>query len=199
MHAALVQPAVREQVLKLAAISGLGALAFLVEAFEDLVALAAAVLLAGAELGRQAEILGLLLRAHANVNHRADHGWQRRSIRRPVQVAFPRHDFYSESDNPFGTSRTRCTPSSPRVGGSTRPPDRSSIPPPRRATPDSARSGSAPGCPPHVRRTPWALLRTRCMRFVLFWSALERADVMPARRCRMSADAGVTPTAIRVT
>jgi hypothetical protein len=37
------------------------------------------------------------------------------------------------------------------------------------------------------------------MTFVLVWSALERADVMPARWCRMSADAGVTPTAIRVT
>jgi hypothetical protein len=44
IHAALIQPAVRQQVLKLAAIRGLGALAFLVEAFEDLVALAAAVL-----------------------------------------------------------------------------------------------------------------------------------------------------------
>jgi hypothetical protein len=33
------------------------------------------------------------------------------------------------------------------------------------------------------------------MTFVLLWSALERADVMPARGCRMSADAGVTPTA----
>jgi hypothetical protein len=43
MHAALVQAAVREQFLKLAAIRGLGALAFFVEAFEDLVALAAAV------------------------------------------------------------------------------------------------------------------------------------------------------------
>ena len=36
MHAALVQPAVRQQVLKLAAIRGLGAPAFLVKAFEDL-------------------------------------------------------------------------------------------------------------------------------------------------------------------
>jgi hypothetical protein len=60
MHAALVQPAVREQVLKLAAIRGLGALAFLVKAFEDLVALAATVLLTASELGRQAEIFGLL-------------------------------------------------------------------------------------------------------------------------------------------
>jgi hypothetical protein len=34
MHAALVQPAGREQVLKLAAISRLGALPFLVKAFE---------------------------------------------------------------------------------------------------------------------------------------------------------------------
>ena len=96
MHAALVQPAEREQVLKLAAIRGLGALAFLVEPFEDLVALAAAVLLARAKLGRQAEILGLLLRADANVDHRADHDRQRRSIRRLGQAAFARHGFYSE-------------------------------------------------------------------------------------------------------
>jgi len=34
---------------------------------------------------------------------------------------------------------------------------------------------------------------------VLLWSALERGDVMPARWCQVSADAGVTPTAIRVT
>ena len=59
MHAALVQAAVREQALKLAAVRRLRALAFLVEAFENYVALATAVLLAGAELGRQAEILGL--------------------------------------------------------------------------------------------------------------------------------------------
>jgi hypothetical protein len=97
MHAALVQPAVREQVLKLAAIRGLGALAFLVKAFEDLVALAAAVLLTSTELGRQAEIFGLFLRAHTNVDHRADHGWQRRSIRRVGQAAFARHSVYSEA------------------------------------------------------------------------------------------------------
>jgi hypothetical protein len=66
MHTALVQPAEGEQILKLAAVGGLGALAFLVESFEDLVGLAAAVLLAGAQLGRQTEILGLLLRADAN-------------------------------------------------------------------------------------------------------------------------------------
>ncbi len=73
MLAALIQTAVREQVLKLAAISGLGAIAFLVKAFEDLVALAVAVLVAGAKLVRQAEVLGLLLRAGANVDNRADH------------------------------------------------------------------------------------------------------------------------------
>jgi len=65
VHAALVQPAEREEILKLAAVGGLGAFAFLVEAFENLVALAPAVFLAGAKLGRQAEILGLLLRADA--------------------------------------------------------------------------------------------------------------------------------------
>ena len=68
MDAALVQPAVREQVLKLAAIGGLGALAFLVKALEDFVSLAAAVLLACAQLRRQAQVLGLLLRADANVD-----------------------------------------------------------------------------------------------------------------------------------
>jgi len=44
MDTALVQAAEGEQVLKLAAIRGLCALAFLVKAFEDLVALAAAIL-----------------------------------------------------------------------------------------------------------------------------------------------------------
>jgi hypothetical protein len=38
MDAALIQPAEREQVLKLAAVGGLGALAFHVEAFEDFIA-----------------------------------------------------------------------------------------------------------------------------------------------------------------
>ena len=76
VHAALVQPTECEQVLKLTAVRRLRALTFLVEAFEDPVALAAAILLAGAKLGRQAEILGLLLGADANVDHRADHGRQ---------------------------------------------------------------------------------------------------------------------------
>ena len=74
---------------------GLRALAFLTESCEDFEALTLAVLLAGLELRRQTQILGLLLRAHTNVNHRADHGRQRRSIRELGQVAFPRHEFYS--------------------------------------------------------------------------------------------------------
>ena len=73
VNLALVCTAVLQQRLELTAVRGLGALAFFVKAFEDLVALPAAVLLAGAELRRQTEVLGLLLRADANVDHRADH------------------------------------------------------------------------------------------------------------------------------
>jgi hypothetical protein len=62
VHAAFVQPAGREQVLKLAAIRGLGTLPFFVEAFENLAALAAAVLHARGELGRQVQVLRLILR-----------------------------------------------------------------------------------------------------------------------------------------
>lgn len=101
MHAAFVQPTVREQALKLAAIRGLGALAFLVESFEDFIALAVAVLFARAKLCRQAEILGLLLRADANVDHRADHDRQRRSIRRVGQAASTGHSLYSEARHCF--------------------------------------------------------------------------------------------------
>jgi hypothetical protein len=63
MNLALACPAVLQQVLKLTAVRGLGALAFLVEPFENLVALAAAILFARAELRWQAEVFGLLLRA----------------------------------------------------------------------------------------------------------------------------------------
>jgi hypothetical protein len=42
--------------MKLTAVRGLGALSFLVEPFEDLVPLSAAVLLAGAQLSRQTQI-----------------------------------------------------------------------------------------------------------------------------------------------
>jgi hypothetical protein len=50
------------------------------EAFKDFVSLAAAVFLTRAELRRQTQVLRLLLGADANVDHRADHGWQRRSM-----------------------------------------------------------------------------------------------------------------------
>ena len=50
---ALMRAAVLQQCLELTAVRGLGALAFFVETFEDVVALATAVLLAGTELGRR--------------------------------------------------------------------------------------------------------------------------------------------------
>src|SRR5882672_1161567 len=53
---------------ELAAVRGLGALAFFVEAFDNLVALVA-VLLARAKLGRQTEILSLLLRGEIGRAH----------------------------------------------------------------------------------------------------------------------------------
>src|SRR6266542_6314702 len=81
VNLALAGPAVFQQVLKLTAVRGLGALAFLVEPFEDLVALAAAILFAGAKLRWQAQILRLPLRAYADVDHRTDHRSQPRSIR----------------------------------------------------------------------------------------------------------------------
>ena len=86
MDAALVQAAVCEQFLELAAIRGLRALAFLVEPFENFVALTAAVLLAGTKLRRQAQVLGLLLRADANVDHRAP-TWCRRAETMSADVA----------------------------------------------------------------------------------------------------------------
>ncbi len=77
---ALVCAAVLQQRLELTAVRRLGAFAFFMEAFEDLVALPPAVFLAGTELGRQTEILGLLLRADANVDYRADHLGQLRPV-----------------------------------------------------------------------------------------------------------------------
>jgi hypothetical protein len=56
MDAAFVQTAVCEQALELAAVRGLGTLALFVEAFENFVALAAAVLFARAELRWQTEV-----------------------------------------------------------------------------------------------------------------------------------------------
>src|SRR5688572_19943776 len=77
--------------LELASIRRFGALAFLVEPFEALVALAAAILFARAQLRWQAEVLGLLLRADANVDHRADHQRQIRPDRRRGQGVSRRH------------------------------------------------------------------------------------------------------------
>src|SRR5688572_19962725 len=94
MNLALACPAVLQQVLKLTAVRGLGALALLVEPFEDLVALAAAILFAGAQLRWQAEVLGLLLRADANVDHRADHKRQIRPNRGRGQGVSRRHGDY---------------------------------------------------------------------------------------------------------
>jgi len=90
----LMRAAVLQQCLELTAVRGLGALAFFVEAFEDLVALATAVLLAGTELGRQTEVLRLLLRTDANVDHRADHQRQIRPNRERRQGGSRRHCDY---------------------------------------------------------------------------------------------------------
>ena len=65
VHAALVLAAVRQEALELAAVRGLRALAFLIEAFENLVALATAVLFARLQLRRHTQVLGLLLRLPA--------------------------------------------------------------------------------------------------------------------------------------
>jgi hypothetical protein len=62
-----VRAAVLQKILQLAALGRLGALALLMEALKDLEAVAPAVLLAGTKLRREAEVLGLLLRADANV------------------------------------------------------------------------------------------------------------------------------------
>jgi hypothetical protein len=76
--------------LELASVRRLGAFAFFVEAFEDLVALATAVLFAGAELRLETEVLGLLLRADANVDH-ADHRRQLRPVVGDEQGASASH------------------------------------------------------------------------------------------------------------
>ena len=119
MHAALVQTAVREQPLKLAAVRRLRALAFLVEAFEHVVPLAAAVLLARAELCGQTEILGLLFSADAHVDHRADHERQIRPICGHRQGASARHVSTRSNGKRRSRSRPGSTPSFQRVDGST--------------------------------------------------------------------------------
>ncbi|MEZ5289917.1 MAG: hypothetical protein R2745_02435 [Vicinamibacterales bacterium] len=88
---ALVRAAELQQGLELAAVGGLGALAFLVEAFEHLVALPAAIILAGAKLRRETQVLRLLLRADAYVDDRADHVRQLSPVAECRQAVLSRH------------------------------------------------------------------------------------------------------------
>jgi hypothetical protein len=87
LDGSLVLAAELEQLLELGAVGGFRALAFLAEAREHFEALALAVLLAGLELRRQTEVLGLLLGADAHVDHRADHVREHRLAVRQSQVA----------------------------------------------------------------------------------------------------------------
>ncbi|HEY2434318.1 MAG TPA: hypothetical protein VGI12_16705 [Vicinamibacterales bacterium] len=82
----LVRAAELQQLLQLGAVGGLRALPFLAESREHVEALALAVLLAGLQLGRQTQVLGLLLGADAHVDHRADHVRQHRPAVRRSQV-----------------------------------------------------------------------------------------------------------------
>ena len=88
---ALVGTTVLEKILELATIGRLRALAFFVKALLDFISLPSAILLTGAELGRQAEVLSLLFRADANVDHRADHRRQLRLILGDEQDASAGH------------------------------------------------------------------------------------------------------------
>src|SRR5437660_11308242 len=85
MDLTLVGPAEVQQLLQFGAVRGLRALAFLPEPLDDFVSLAPAVLLAGAQLRRQAQVLSLLLRAHANVDDGANHWSQLNAIGRVRQ------------------------------------------------------------------------------------------------------------------
>jgi len=96
MHFALVAAAVSEQSLELAPVRSFRAFAFFFEALEDLETFSAAVLFADSELCRQAEVFRLLfglpaearsalrpstsagakVGTDADVNNRANHGWQ---------------------------------------------------------------------------------------------------------------------------
>src|SRR5204862_1860450 len=78
---ALVRAAELQELLQLGAVSGLRALTLLSESREHAEALALAVLLAGLQLGRQTQVLGLLLGADAHVDHCADHLRQLRPVR----------------------------------------------------------------------------------------------------------------------
>jgi hypothetical protein len=88
---ALARPAVLQQGLELRPFGRLRTLAFFVEAFEDFVTVPPAVLLAGPQLRGQTQVLGLFLRADANVDHRADHLWQLKPITGRRQAVSLRH------------------------------------------------------------------------------------------------------------
>ena len=66
-------------------------LAFLAESREHVDALALAVRLTRLELGRQTQVLGLLLRADANVDDRADHLWKLSAVIGRRQGTSSRH------------------------------------------------------------------------------------------------------------
>ncbi len=74
VDAALVRAAERQQPLQFGAVRRLRALALFLEAREDVEPFATAVVFAGAELGRETQVLGLLLRADADVDDGAGHG-----------------------------------------------------------------------------------------------------------------------------
>lgn len=106
-----------------------------------------------------------------------------------------------ESDGSPRTSRPRPAPSSRRADESVRCLDQSAGRPHRRAARGTAQSRSVPAGHPHDQRNPWNSPRTgdsMTIRVVLD-CALQRADLKSARRSPWSADAGVTPTTIRLT
>ncbi|PYR07982.1 MAG: hypothetical protein DMF99_20795 [Acidobacteria bacterium] len=86
LDGAFVCAAKLQQLLQFGAIGGLRALAFLAESREDVEGLALAVVLAGLQLRRQTEVLGLLLGADAHVDYRAYHLRQLRPVRLVSQL-----------------------------------------------------------------------------------------------------------------
>ena len=89
LYPAFVKAAELQQLLKLRAVGGLRALAFLAESSKDFEALTLAVFLAGLELRRQTQILSLLFRADTDVGDSSDHLRQLRPVRRCSQARRP--------------------------------------------------------------------------------------------------------------
>jgi hypothetical protein len=86
LHPALVRPAEVQELLEFGAIGGLGTAAFFADSCENFEALTLAVFLAGLQLRGQTQILGLLFRADADVDDRADHLRELRPLRRGSQA-----------------------------------------------------------------------------------------------------------------